>query len=105
MILLAGCENKDVSAKYRDGTYDGVGKGYSGDVKAGVVINESRIVSVTVISHCDVPPERAQECFDELIKKILANQDVEGVDAITGATITSNGLLNAVRAALAKARI
>lgn len=82
----------------KDGTYEGTGKGYKGDVKVSVGIKDRSIEAVEVVSHSDDEAffNRAKE---GVISSILLKQSVE-VDAVSGATYSSNGIINAVKNAL-----
>ena len=82
------------------GTFTGVGKGYGGDVTASVVIDNDVIKSITV----DGPEETSKYWFKA--KKIvpkMVSQQTWNIDAVSGATLSSNGIRNAVKQALQKA--
>ncbi|MCD8355774.1 MAG: FMN-binding protein [Clostridia bacterium] len=87
---------------YTDGTYTGTGDGYGGDVTVKVTILDAKISAIDVISAEDETPSffaRART----LIATILNKQTTKGVDIVSGATYSSNGILDAVNEALDKA--
>lgn len=86
-----------------DGDYPGTGTGFRGPVKVSVNIREKKIASIDVLSHSDDEAffNRAKE---GVIGKILSAQSLE-VDAVSGATYSSAGILEAVRDALSKAAV
>ncbi|MGG7098197.1 FMN-binding protein [Clostridium sardiniense] len=91
----------DINLKgIKDGTYSGVSKGYGGDINVKVTIENSKIKNIEVVSHSETP--KYYENGSKVIASIL-KEDSTNVDSISGATLTSNGIKNAVRDALSKA--
>jgi uncharacterized protein with FMN-binding domain/DMSO/TMAO reductase YedYZ heme-binding membrane subunit len=88
-------------SKYRDGTYTGSAPGYVGTVTVSVTISQDRITAITVTGHMD-DPEYMGDAQSGVISAILATQSAD-VAAVTGATCSSEGIRDAVKAALAKA--
>lgn len=86
---------------YKDGTYTGSGEGFSGKVTVTVTIKKGVIKSVKA-EHTDTP-EFFEKAWTSIENEILKKQTAEGVDAVSGATYSSNGILDAVRDALGKA--
>lgn len=88
-------------SSYKDGTYTGSARGFGGNITVKVVVKGGRIASVTVVS---APGEdgpylaKAMKLTGRIVKKQSTN-----VDAVSGATYSSNGIIKAVRKALAKA--
>lgn len=86
---------------YRDGVYYGTGEGYKGDVTVAVVIGDHTIRYILVTETVD------DEAFfgraKMLLQTILQKQDAD-VDAISGATFSSQGLIEAVKEALNAAK-
>ncbi|MBQ2953078.1 MAG: FAD-dependent oxidoreductase [Clostridia bacterium] len=80
------------------GTYEGTGKGLMGEIKVAVEVTENAIVSVTVLSHNETAGI-ADPALDQIPAAIVANQSLV-VDAVAGATYTSNGIIAATEAAL-----
>ncbi len=86
--------------KLLDGVYRAKEMGYNDSLAVEVKISRGRIVAVTVV-------EQYESAGDSAIKYvprwIVQHQGTEGVDVVTGATITSHAILGAVRKALARA--
>ena len=84
----------------KDGTYLGVSKGYGGDIKVNVTIENGKIKNIEVLSHSETPRyyEKGSKVIASILKENSAN-----VDSISGATLTSDGIKNAVKDALSKA--
>ena len=89
------------TSKYKDGTYSGSASGFSGTLQVSVQISNDVITSVTVTSHNETQGF-ADRAIEEIPSKILSSQSTS-VDVVSGATYTSNGIINAVNNALSKA--
>ena len=68
-------------------------KGYGGNIKAQVVIENNKIVSIDIISNRETK-DRYQLIIDNnYIESLINNQDnIESLDTISSATVTSNAL-------------
>ena len=86
---------------YPDGTYYGTAEGYLGDVKVAIVLKNHTIQSVQILENEDDAAffNRAHAVVNNIVK----NQTT-GVDVVSGATYSSNGIINAVKAALESAK-
>lgn len=88
---------------YKEGIYYGTGEGYKGEVSVAVVIQEHtmKAILITEKSDDDAFFNRAME----VVKKVIRTQKTDGVDAVSGATYSSNGILEAIRNALKQAEM
>ncbi len=86
---------------WRDGAYRGRARGYVDDIVVDVVVRNGRIENVTVVEHKESRPLSA---FRDMPRRVVLAQGPDGVDAVTGATVTAGALLTAVRQALEKAK-
>lgn len=86
--------------KVPDGTYRASSVGYEADVHVEVVVKNHRIESVRVIDHRE---KQYYASMTEIPRRIVEKQSVKGIDAISGATLTSEAIVNAAAKALAKA--
>lgn len=86
---------------YKDGVYTGTGAGYGGTMKLQVTIKDGKISDIQILSQSETGSylERAKTLFD----KIKANNGTSGVNAVSGATRSSNGIFDAVNACLSQA--
>jgi uncharacterized protein with FMN-binding domain len=92
-------ENLDLS-RIPDGTYAGSSPGYRGPVHVAVKIQGGRIDSVAVTRHKE---DIFYTAPTEIPRRIVESQGVLRVDAVTGATFTSEAIVSATARALAKA--
>jgi len=88
---------------YIPGTYEGSGEGYEGIITVAVTVSENKITRIEVLEHGETPGF-STAAFEEVIGAIIDFNSTE-VDALSGASETSGGLLQAVNEALEKARL
>lgn len=84
--------------QFKDGTYTGTGTGFRGDTNVSVTVANGKISDITVVSYQD-DAQFFSRAKNTVISEILKNQDVN-VDAVSGATYSSNGIIDAVANAL-----
>jgi uncharacterized protein with FMN-binding domain len=87
---------------YYDGTYTGTAYGYDGDVEVTVTIENDVITSISGYSD-ESDPWYFDQASASVYQQILDRQD-PSVDAVSGATYSSNAIMSAVRSALDSAR-
>lgn len=87
--------------KFTPGTYEGEGTGRNGLIKVAVTLSSDKIEKIEVLEQTETEGI-GNLAFDAIIPSIVENQSIM-IDAVAGATITSDGLLQAVEAALVSA--
>lgn len=93
-------------AALADTTYTGTAQGFGGDVKADVTLDESgKITALTVDAASESAPVGVEATVNAMTDAILAAGTTDGVDVFSGATITSNAILSAVKQALVEAGV
>lgn len=97
---LAGVASEQpvVIEQIKPGVYRGTARGFKSDITIEITVADGKITDLRIISHDDTP-DRAEPAFTAIIKEIIANQDLD-VDMVSGATFSSQGLLDAVKNAL-----
>ncbi|MBQ8420793.1 MAG: flavocytochrome c [Bacteroidales bacterium] len=104
IAFLAGCDEKEADlpqpeqAVMQDGVYEGLGEGRSGMIKVAVEVKEHIITAIRILSQSE--SKFAQPAEQQIIEAVLEKQTTEGVDAVSGATLTSNGMLAAIGMAI-----
>ena len=83
---------------YEDGVYAGIAQGFGGDLIVDVTVGEGRISEVEVRPHQETPAI-AGPAIEQLTATIVESQSFD-VEAVSGATYTSNALVAAVKDAL-----
>ena len=84
----------EVEANFKDGTYTAVGTGIGGDVEVIAEVKDGEIVSITLGQHGETEGI-FEGAVDGVIPEIIKGQTTE-VDVVSGATITSNAIIEAV---------
>ena len=87
---------------YLDGIYTAEAVGFEGKITVQVTVAEDKITDITLLSAED--EEEYLSRAKQVIPAILEGQS-PNVDAVSGATYSSTGILNAVKLALAKAAV
>ena len=95
---VASAEAGAPAARYADGVYTGTGTGFRGEISAQVTVSGGRITDVTILSSKD-DSDFFQRAQSGVIPAILQSQSVN-VSAVSGATYSSRGILEAVAGAL-----
>lgn len=91
MVMLAGCAN---GVSYEAGSYVGSAQGKNGSHQGGGDLFENKIESVQVVSYKD-DLDYATKAVEGMPESIIAKQRLD-VDAVSGATLTSRGIVGAV---------
>lgn len=89
-------------ATYKDGSYKGTGKGMNGEINVTVTVKGSKVSEVKIDAN-----KETVGIADPAIKNIPANivkANGTEVDVISGATMTSKGIIEAVNNALKTAK-
>lgn len=89
---------KKQNGKYKDGVTTGTGKGFRGDTNVQVTVENGYITDITVLSYED-DSEFFNKAQSSVIREIISGQSLE-VDAVSGATFSSNSLIEAVSEAV-----
>lgn len=105
LALLVGCssDNTSETAKFTAGTYEATAQGFGGKINAKVTLSETNIESVEITGENETP-EIGGVAMENLAQTIVENQTTD-VDIVSGATITSNGAIEAVNSALESAGV
>ncbi len=110
-LLLGGCGASDTkqtntyeiaeAGTWKDGTYTETAKGKKGDFEVTVVIEDGTIAGVSIGDNQETP-DKGGVAIAQLPDEIVKAQSYD-VDAVTGATVTSDGIKDAVARCLEKA--
>lgn len=100
----AGASSARQTGQYKDGTYRGSGSGFrGGTTSVTVVVSGGEITQISVDSSEDTP-SFFNAAYTAVSDEIIASQSAE-VDAVSGATYSSRGIMEAVAKALQSARV
>ena len=87
-----------------DGTYTSSAKGCLSDVEVTVTVSGGKVSEVAIDASGETP-ELGGAAAETLADALTKAGSTNGVDAVSGATYSSTGILNAVKLALAKAAV
>ena len=87
-------------SKFTPGTYEGVGTGYTSGLKVKVTVDTDKITKVEIDAPGEVPFGVPQ--FDNYAGQLIGKSEAK-IDAVSNATMTRNGIVEAVEKALAAA--
>ncbi len=103
--LLTSCSNDDDTRKtteqvLQDGEWTGNGEGRSGSIIVKVVVKNHQVEQVTVVSQSE--SVFAQDAINSIVAKAVGKTEVMHieVDGVSGATLTSTGVIDAINMAL-----
>ena len=101
-LALYGCaEDKPLS--FVAGSYETTYNGHNGPITIKATFNDSCITNIDVLAQEETP--HIGDCaFEQLIPQIISANGI-GMDAISGATVTSHALMNAVAQAAEDAKV
>ena len=102
-ILVSGCIGFGFirETSYTGGTYEGSGQGYRGPITVRLEVSQAGIEDIVIVSHNEAFYPGAA-AIEELLDLVLETGSTD-LDAVSGATFSSRGFLEAVEDALRKA--
>lgn len=91
-----------VQNKYKDGKFSGSAYGYDGNIYVTITINDDKITNIEATSD-ESDPWYFESCVENVTSQIISSQSTN-VDATSGATYSSEGIMAAVEQALNSAK-
>ncbi len=92
--------------EYVEGRYTGKGSGFVGDINVEIVLKKNKFGAIVIIDINVLESEEIKNYWvlarDKIISEILDKQDIEA-DIVSGATESSQGLIEAIKNARKKA--
>ena len=96
--IINAVKNALENAGSSGGGLTGTADGFMGPITVEVTMDGDTITGVTVVSNSETP-EIAAGALEQIPEAIVAANSPD-VDVVAGATYTSNGIINAVKAAI-----
>ena len=95
---------EEPAGRYRDGSYTGSGAGNygAGSVTVTVTISGGQIVGASYSTLDD--EEYFDEAWNSIYNQVMGSQSADGLDAVSGATFSSQGIIQAFQNALSQAQ-
>lgn len=98
LLCFSGCSSK---TGMKAGTYEATAKGFSGDLTVNVTVDSEKITGIEIVNETETPTI-GSVALPMLVESVLDSQSI-AVDAITGATVTSDAFKAALKDALTQA--
>ena len=105
-MLFSGCSGTTSGTSDTgliDGTYEGTGAGYGGNIKLALTVEGGKITKAEVLEHSETEGV-SDPAFEQIPAAIVEKQGTEGIETVAGCTRSSEGLLAAAEAALVLAK-
>ena len=99
-MTLVGCSSS--TQQYTAGTYTASAMGFGGNVEAAVTVDGSKIIEV-VLTGDQETENVGKAALSALTEQVIKAQSAE-IDGVSGATVTSNAVKQAVEKALSMAK-
>lgn len=105
-LMLTSCLNDDngttdpTEQQLQDGEWTGSGEGRSGTIIAKVIVKDHQVEQVTIVSQSE--SVFAQDAINSIVESAVGRTDLMSVevDGVSGATLTSAGVIDAINMAL-----
>ena len=104
-LMLTSCSNDDNGTEptgqvLQDGEWTGSGEGRGGSIIAKVTVKNHQVELVTIVSQSE--SVFAQDAINSIVESAVGRTDVMSVevDGVTGATLTSTGVIDAINMAI-----
>lgn len=111
VFALVGCQNDSVESSdqvdegaeaiFAAGTYIGEADGHNGPISVEVTVSDSEITAVEILSHNE-SPGITDAALERIPQGVLDYQSL-AIDMVSGATVTSNSIIDAITDALSQA--
>lgn len=104
-LVLVGCGGSSSSSSYKDGTYTGEGQGHGGPIDVTLTVASGKITDVEITQTGETVGVGGYEAIEDgtFAQQIIDAQG-SSIDGVSGATYTTQGVKDAVDAALAQAK-
>lgn len=83
---------------YADGEWTGRGEGRNGSIEISLTVKNKKIVDYKILSESET--DFAKPAIKSVLDQLLAQGNIKSYDAVSGATISSKGTVEAIRNAL-----
>ena len=99
--------NAEEQVSYKDGTYSGSGQGRNGEVTLSVTIKDGRVEQVKEEAQKESSWawDKAKALLDTINEKKPSLAEIDEIDGVSGATLSSNGIKAATKDAFSKAEV
>lgn len=100
LFLLIGCSKKESGIS---GSFKGTGEGHSGPITVEITLDNNKLTDAKVLDIQD--SGWAQPAATTILEQAISTGSIENLDAVSGATHTSDGTKAALKAAFESANV
>ncbi|AZK46819.1 FMN-binding protein [Paenibacillus lentus] len=101
LFILAGCSSS--GGQYIDGIYEGSAQGAKSEIKVSVEVKGEKISKIEIVEHGETQ-SIVDAAIETTIPEIIKEQSTEDIDVISGASKSSEAVVQAVESALSNAK-
>ncbi|MCR4823195.1 MAG: flavocytochrome c [Treponema sp.] len=101
LTFFVACKKENLVIQ--DGTFYGTGEGRNGLIEVSVTIEDGQVKDAQIIRD-EETPEISGNAKSIILKQFIADGSTGNIDVVSGATITSDGLMDALDAAIAASK-
>ncbi len=98
---LVACGSKNII--YKEGIYEGNAEGHIGPIKVQIVTDKYEIKEIKILEQQEIPII-ADTVYEKIPARVIKSNSSD-VEVVAGATYTSNGLIQAIKDGLDKAKV
>lgn len=98
LIFITGCSEKTGSARMKNGDFTGTGEGRSGEISLTITVQDEKITKVKINSEAETG--FAKPAIAQLARQAESGAEISALDAVSGATMTSEGTIEALENAV-----
>lgn len=103
LTVLAVSLSEQKKVLYEEGKYIGLAQGNHGQIKVEVITNKYKIMGIKILEQ-EETPGLCDIVYDEIPKSVLKANSPD-VKVVSGASYTSQGLIDAIKDAVNKAKV
>ncbi len=93
-LLFVGCTKEEQPVALINGSFEGTAAGMQGPVTVGITVEDSKITNIEFLQNSETPYV-VKVAVERIPAQIIENQSLS-VETVTGATLTSFAIINAV---------
>ncbi len=101
LFFAISCSSKD-SAQMEDGNFIGTGEGRSGEISLTISVENGKVTNVKVNSEAET--DFAKPAIEKISNQFINGTELSDLDAVSGATMTSLGTIEALQNAVKAAK-
>ncbi len=101
LALFASCSKNSV--QLQDGTFTGTGEGRNGNIEVSITVENGRITDAKVLNEMETP-DIGFPAEEPILTQFIQDGSTKDIDVVSGATLTSNAMLDALDMATDKAK-